>query len=221
MHRHSFAIALAVVLASIVTACTGAEGDTGGSAGGAPGPTRVESATPAAPTPPAIPEQPPATDGPVTSDCVEGWVTPKADSPRFRTPLRVIRRVTGETGLEVVDMRWFEGPESPPSDKGYLLNVGRWYVKAFARDDLAFQGRFLVEARTYGTGLVAVAPYDTDGFRSPDWTGFQFDAGDTQARAYAGLPGTWSGVPYDFVDGGAGLQVPGLPKEVVGCLSGT
>lgn len=152
---------------------------------------------------------------------MDGWVTPATDTTRYRTPLRVIRRVTGEGRLEVVDMRWFDGPESPPSDKGYLLNVGRWYVKAFAKDDQAFQGRFLVEQRTYGIGLVAVAPYDTNGFHSPDWTGFQFDAGDTQPRSYPGLPGTWSGVPYDFVDGGAGLQMPGLPSEVVGCLSGT
>jgi hypothetical protein len=215
MHRHGFSIALALVLLAL-SACTG-----DGAPDATTGPTPVETDTTASPTPPAIPEQPPATHGPVTSDCVKGWVTPKADSVRFRTPLRVIRRVTGETGLEVVDMRWFEGPESPPSDKGYLLNVGRWYVKAFAREDLAFQGRFLVEARTYGTGLVAVAPYDTAGFRSPDWTGFQFDAGDRQPRDYPGLPGTWSGVPYNFVDGGAGLRIPGLPDEVVGCLSGT
>jgi hypothetical protein len=220
MHRHSFSIALALVLALALSACTGAD-DGDATTGPRSGTTPAEIATPASPTPPAIPERPPVTRGPVASDCVEGWITPRADSARYRTPLRVIRRVTGEGGLEVVDMRWFDGPESPPSDKGYLLNVGRWYVKAFAREDQAFQGRFLVEARTYGLGLVAVAPYDTSGFRSPDWTGFQFDAGDTQAKAYPGLPGTWSGVPYDFVDGGAGLQFPGLPKAVVGCLSGT
>jgi hypothetical protein len=220
MHRHSFSIALAIVLALALSACTG-DDDGDGTTGPRSGTTPAETATHASPTPPAIPERPPATRGPVASDCVEGWVTPRAGSARYRTPLRVIRRVTGESGLEVVDMRWFDGPESPPSDKGYLLNVGRWYVKAFAGDDQAFQGRFLVEARTYGLGLVAVAPYDTSGFRSPDWTGFQFDAGDTQAKAYPGLPGTWSGVPYDFVEGGAGLQFPGLPNEVVGCLSGT
>jgi hypothetical protein len=118
-------------------------------------------------------------------------------------------------------MRFFEGPESPPSDKGYLLNVERWYVKAFAKDDPAFQGRFLVEERTYGIGLAAVAPYDTNGFRSPDWTGFQFDSGDTEPKAYPALPGTWAGIPYDFVKGGAGLKMPGLPDEVVGCLSAT
>jgi hypothetical protein len=130
--------------------------------------------------------------------------------------------MTGVRGpLEVVDLRFFEGPESPPSDKGYLLDIRRWYVKAFAKDEQSFQGRFLVESREFGTGLVAVAPYDTNGFRSPDWVGFQFDGGDPEARAYPGLPGTWAGVPYDFVSGGAGLQIPGLPDEVVGCLSAT
>jgi hypothetical protein len=118
-----------------------------------------------------------------------------------------------------VDLRFFEGPESPPSDKGYLLDIRRWYVKAFAKHDLSFQGRFLVESRTFGTGLVAVAPYDSNGFRSPDWVGFQFDSGDLEARVYPGLPGSWAGVPYDFVSGGEGLQIPGLPDEVVGCLS--
>ena len=224
MHRHTFSIALALVLVLALPACTSdGQGDatTGPTADPTTGPTAAEAVTTASPTPPAIPEQAPATRGPVDSDCVKGWTTPGADTARYRTPLRVIRRVTGEAGLEVVDLRWFEGPESPPSDKGYLLNVERWYVKAFARGDQAFQGRFLVEARTYGIGLVAVAPYDTNGFRSPDWTGFQFDSGDTQAKAYPRLPGTWAGVPYDFVDGGAGLQMPGLPSEVVGCLSGT
>jgi len=224
MHRHTFSIAIALVLVLALSACTGddaSDANTGATSGATSGPTNDETVTQPSPTPPAIPEQPPATRGPVATDCVQGWVTPGADSARYRTPLRVIRRVTGEAGLEVVDMRWFDGPESPPSDKGYLLNVGRWYVKAFAKDDLAFQGRFLVEARMYGLGLVAVAPYDTNGFRSPDWTGFQFDSGDTQPKAYPRLPGTWSGVSYDFVDGGAGLQIPGLPDEVVGCLSGT
>jgi len=69
--------------------------------------------------------------------------------------------------------------------------------------------------------VAAVAPYDTSGFRSPDWTGFQWDSADTEARAYPGLPGRWAGIPYDFVRGGAGLDIPGLPDEVRGCLGGT
>ncbi len=153
---------------------------------------------------------------------MNGWVTPDTDSGEFTSPLGVIRRATGVRGqLAVVDMRMFEGPESPPSDKGYLLTVRRWYVKLYARNDLAFQGRFLVEARTFGQGLAAVAPYDTDGFRSPDWIGFQFDSADPEPKLYEGLPGAWAGVPYDFVKGGAGLEIPGLPEEVTGCLSAT
>ena len=94
-------------------------------------------------------------------------------------------------------------------------------MKAFAKDDLSFQGRFLVESREFGTGLVAVAPYDTNGFRSPDWVGFQFDSGDPRRGRIRGCRACGPGVPYDFVAGGAGLQIPGLPDEVVGCLSAT
>ena len=226
MHQHRFSTTFSRAIASVcvalaLAACTGdAEPDAPPTT---PPVTPIEETGPtASPTPPALPEQPPATRGPVAADCVDGWVTPPNDSAQYEAPLRVIRRMTGVRGpLEVVDLRSFEGPESPPSDKGYLLDIQRWYVKAFAKDDLSFQGRFLVESREFGTGLVAVAPYDTNGFRSPDWLGFQFDSGDPEARAYPGLPGLWAGVPYDFVAGGAGLQIPGLPDEVVGCLSAT
>jgi hypothetical protein len=226
MHQHRFSTTFpgalaAVCVALALAACTGgAEPDA---------PSTTQPVTPisqtgptASPTPPALPNEPPATRGSAAADCVDGWVTPQRGSRGYLEPLRVIRRVTGVLGpLEVVDLRSFEGPESPPSDKGYLLDIQRWYVRAFAKDDLSFQGRFLVESREFGTGLVAVAPYDTNGFRSPDWVGFQFDSGDPEARAYPGLPGLWAGVPYDFVAGGAGLQIPGLPDEVVGCLSTT
>ena len=182
----------------------------------------IERPAPTSPTPPALPSEPPPTRGPVAADCVNGWTTPPEGSPRFLQPLGIIRRTTGVEGpLEVVDMRYFLGPESPPSDKGYLLEVRRWYVKLYARNDPAFQGRFLVEARRFGRGLVAVAPYDTSGFRSPDWVGFQYDSGDPQAHAYPGLPGLWSGIAYDFVRGGEGLTIPGLPDEVAGCLDAT
>jgi hypothetical protein len=123
--------------------------------------------------------------------------------------------------LVIVEMRRFTGPESPPSVQGYALVVERWYIKLYARDDIAFQGRFLVESRRFGRGLVAVAPYDTRGFRSPDWVGFQYDSSDTAGKRYPGLPGRWSGIAYDFVRGGAGLKIPGLPDEVSGCLAGT
>ncbi len=176
----------------------------------------------ASPTPPATPASPPPTSGVASAECVDGWTTPPAGTPRFTDPLGIIRRTTGVKGpLVVVDMRYFTGPESPPSDQGYLLVVERWYIKLYARDDIAFQGRFLVEARRFGRGLSAVAAYDSQGFGSPDWIGFQFDSADTARKTYPGLPGGWSGIPYDFVRGGEGLKIPGLPDEVRGCLEGT
>jgi len=163
-----------------------------------------------------------ATSGSAALDCVNGWTTPTKSDDLFTSPLGVIRRTTGIEGpLRVVDMRYFEGPESPPSDKGYLLVVERWYVKLFAERDFSFAGRFLVEARRFGQGVAAVAPYDSTGYGSPDWIGFQHDSADPERRTYEGLPGTWEGVPYDFVEGGAGIEIAGLPDDVVGCLSAT
>jgi hypothetical protein len=217
---------LAVVLGLLLVSCTDDEPDPSAastiSPTTAPPVTTVGEAVDVSPTPPALPEEPPETSGLIAADCVNGWRTPGAGTGSFTSPLGVIRRATGVRGeLVIVDMRMFEGPESPPSDKGYLENVQRWYVKLYAANDVAFQGRFLVEARTFGQGLAAVAPYDTNGFRSPDWIGFQFDSADEEARRYEGLPGEWAGVPYDFVNGGAGLEIPGLPDEVLGCLSAT
>jgi hypothetical protein len=184
-------------------------------------PTVVPSVTPSV-TPPSLPAEPPPTSGPATQTCVKGWVTPPRGSSRAGFPLDIIRRTTGVKGpLEVVEMRYFEGPESPPSEMGYLQDIGRWYVKLYARVDPAFQGRFLVESRRFGSGVSAVAAYDTSGWVSPDWIGFQYDSADTSMKAYPGLPGTWQGIPYDFVKGGGGIQIPGLPEEVVGCLDGT
>ena len=233
MRRFSF-IALLVALAIAVGVVVSTRG--GGSsdqASGTPSPSpSLPTVSPSASqptrspvasvTPPATPAVPPPTKGPVTASCVEGWQTPAAGTPAFTDPLGIIRRTTGVKGpLTVVDMRRFVGPESPPSEQGYLLAVERWYIKLYAVDDPAFQGRFLVESRRFGRGLSAVAPYDTRGFRSPDWIGFQFDSADIARKTYPGLPGAWSGIPYDFVKGGAGLKFPGLPAEVMGCLEGT
>jgi hypothetical protein len=224
MQRFSMTAA-AVALALVAAACTGGDGEDVATDAPTTAPpiTPVESPTATtSPTPPALPEEPPPTSGHADVGCVNGWVTPDADSPSFLQPLGIVRRTTGVEGpLEVVDMRYFVGPESPPSDKGYLLDIERWYIKLYAANDLSFQGRFLIEARRFGRGLVAVAPYDTSGFRSPDWIGFQYESADPERRAYPGLPGLWSGTPYDFVEGGEGLTIPGLPEDVAGCLAGT
>ena len=184
-----------------------------------PAPSAIEQPSP---TPPALPERPPARSGPSTSTCVDGWTTPARGTARATIPIRLIRRSVRIPGTpRIVDLRYFTGPESPPSEKGYLATVERWYVKLYSKADLTFQGRFLVESREFGSGLVAVAPYDTRAFRSPDWSGFQWNAADADKKAYPGLPGRWSGIRYDFVRGGAGLDLPGLPSSVVGCMEGT
>src|SRR5206468_1242833 len=95
--------------------------------------------------------------------------------------------------LRVVEMRTFVGPESPPSDKNYLSDIRRWYVKLFAKDDLTFQGRFLVEDRRFGRGLSAVAPYDTRGFVAPDWVGFQYQDEHPEALSSSSSVETSSG----------------------------
>jgi hypothetical protein len=124
--------------------------------------------------------------------------------------------------FKVVEMRYFVGVESPPEpDKPYLQDIERWYVKLYDPRDPTFRGRFLVERRPFGSSVVAVAPYDTRGFNSPDWHGLTYESSDTEPKAYPDLPGTWSGVTYDFVAGGNGINLPGLPAELAGCLNGT
>jgi hypothetical protein len=123
--------------------------------------------------------------------------------------------------LVVVEMRYFVGPESPPSVNYETRRVQRWYVKLYAAHDFSFQGRFLVEKRFFGSGVSAVAAYDTQGFNSPDWTGFKWNSEDLNRRAYPGLPGRWPGTSYDFVKGSQGVRVPGLPAQALGCLAGT
>jgi hypothetical protein len=176
------------------------------------------------------PPPPPATTSPTPSphaphasgQCVSGWTVPPAGSALRATPLRVIERATRRKGPFVVKaIRYFLGPESPPSDQGYLATVQRWYVKAVDRSDPSFRARFLVEKREFGSGLAAVAPFGTRGFASPDWVGFQLDTTDPAPSPYRGLPGKWSGTPYDFATGGDGLTFPGLPSQVAGCLRGT
>jgi hypothetical protein len=221
---------IATALASLVLAGCDRRGEDASSQGGftsvpsSSAPVASESFSPsAAPASPTRPSEPVLTRGAPSSSCIEGWRTPARDTPLFTDPLGIIRRTAPVDGeFVVVDMRMFVGPESPPSpDKGYLQDIRRWYIKLYVSSDPSYAGRFLVESRVFGRGVAAVAPYDSQGFSSPDWVGFQWDSTDTQPKAYPGYPGRWQGVPYDFARGGAGLEIPGLPDEVVGCLDGT
>ncbi len=222
LRRSIWSLCASALIVSMLSACDGTGPAAASSTSAAPAAPVSPGSPTTSPTPPATPVVPPATSGPTAPTCVNGWTTPDPGTARFTDPLGIVRRTTGVEGpLVVVDMRYFVGPESPNTDQGYLLEVERWYIKLYAQDDLAFQGRFLVEARRFGRGVSAVAPYDSKGFRSPDWVGFQYDSADLARRAYPGLPGRWAGHSYDFVRGGAGLKIPGLPDEVKGCLDGT
>jgi len=217
----------AVILAAVLGSCTRPPEDGAGN-GTAPSPTASPTETLPPPTvPPAG-----ATSGPPNQACVQGWDTPPQRSRLWNLPLRVIRRTMRfEGNLRVADMRFFVGPEAPPSDKLYIQDIRRWYVKGFVRSNPDIRGRWLVESRRFGSGVAAVAPYDSRGWKSPDWTGFEYETAGPYAEPseYPGLPGEWVGKPYDFVKGvegadetsGEGLENQGLPREVVGCLAGT
>ena len=163
-----------------------------------------------------------ATGAVASPSCVKGWRAPPPGSMRRLQAERILQRGLGtKSPIVFLTIRYFEGPESPPSKQVYLTVVRRWYAKGYLKDNPSFRARFLMEQRNYGSGVVAVAPFGTRGYRSPDWSGFQYDTWNTKSRSYAGLPGKWAGVRYDFVTGGAGLDLPGLPSDVTGCLSGT
>ena len=163
---------------------------------------------------------PPLAAGP-SSTCLHGWSTPGSTSPEIRQALTVIRATLRIPALKVDATRFFTGPESPNGgDKGYLQVIDRYYVKAHEVRDSSQGGRFLVERRQFGIGLVAAAPLDTSGYDGGDWTGFQSNPGSTP-QAVDGLPGRVAATTYDFVDGGEGLQFPGLPADVAGCMDGT
>jgi hypothetical protein len=218
-------LAIAVVLAMVAGGAVTAVVLTGGTGKPATAPSHSPSIRPSA-SPSASPKQkattPPPSSAPstsptivpgsITSDCINGYLVPLRNTSLRFEPLTVIRNTQGVDGLFVIaEMRYFKGPDDPhlsPQES----TVRRWYVKAYLQTDPSFRGRWLIEKRSVGEGVVAVAPYDTHGFHSADWVGFE---GEGSSQEYSGLPGTWAGVPYDYVNSG------NLPPEQVGCLSGT
>jgi hypothetical protein len=155
--------------------------------------------------------------------CSGGWKVPQQGTELATFPIELIREMSHHAGsFKIVELRYFVGVESPPNpDKPYLKDIERWYVKLYDPRDQSFRGRFLVERRLFGSGVVAIAPFDTDGFSSPDWLGLSYEVTTSRPRELPGLPGKWSGTTYDFVAGGNGINLPGLPAEEAGCLNGT
>lgn len=195
----------------VAVACTG-EGE-------AEPPRAQGSPIPAEASPSPVADE--GVEAPSEVACVNGWTEP-TDPEQRELPYHVIRRTLRVDGeFHTVEMRYFEGPESPPTDKGYAQVIDRWYVKAYLRADPSFRARWLIEERFFGSAVVAVAPFQTDGFESPDWLGFQYQGPDAERQSFEGIPGRWAGSSYDFVTGEGAFNFPGLPPEVAGCLEGT
>jgi hypothetical protein len=165
---------------------------------------------------------PPKPAGNAAPGCVNGWIVP-ARGTRLRVePLDIIGQEMGITGLfQSGEMRYFTSPELPWILAPRSPFVEWWYVNAQLVDDPAFRARWLVARRWEPPrkGIAAVAPFDTEGYQSPDWRGF---IGDRPPHAVEGLPGMWVGDDFDFTVGDDPyLEHPGLPDEVVHCLDGT
>ena len=162
---------------------------------------------------------PVAAFGTPSPGCVNGWISPAPTDPTYIEGLAILSDHMGVTGpWSVTEMRYFVGPEVP-----WILSnpnpVERWYIRAALVDDPTFRGRWLVEKRSEEVlGVSAVAPWDSTGYVSPDWTGF---FGEGPPQTYIGLPGQWSGIAYNFVTGEGDSGNPGLPAQVVDCLSAT
>ena len=173
--------------------------------------------------PPAT--QPPPSPTPVAAaspwpGCINGWTRPVEGDAKWVAGLSILTGYTGLTDpLIVDDMVYFVGPDPDNIISPRSENVKRWYIKAWLKSDTTYRGRWLIEKRTSTIlGVSAVAPYDTTGWQSPDWSGFE---GEGAPRAIEGLPGEWGGIQYDFVTGAGDSGYPGLPASQTECLADT
>jgi hypothetical protein len=109
----------------------------------------------------------------------------------------------------VEDMRYFIGPEDAEV-LGARGDVERWYVKASTDTEPRRRQRWLVRRATIGSGVDAVAPFDSSGYGPATWR--RPDASDESVAD-----------PFQRPCQGTqpGDKCMGLPREVLGCLSGT
>jgi hypothetical protein len=201
--------------------CGGLPGSPG--AIGQPSPGCTVTPEPTVTLPPAT--NPPPSPSPVAvatpwPGCINGWTRPVEGETRWVSGLEIL---TGYLGLAdpliVDDMVYFVGPDPDNILEPRYERVKRWYIKGWLKSDATYRGRWLIEKRTDTVlGVSAVAPYDTTGYESPDWSGF---VGDGVPRAIDGLPGEWGGIQYDFVTGEGDSGFPGLPVSQAECLAGT
>jgi hypothetical protein len=152
--------------------------------------------------------------------CINGYKGLPADDAKYIEGLEILTSYMGlPDPLIVEDNRYFVGPDPDWILEPRFEAVEHWYFKATLSTDPTYRGRWLVEKRSdTRLGVSAVAPYDTVGYQSPDWSGFE---GDGEPRVIAGLPGLWAGVQYDFVTGEGDGGNPGLAESQSDCMLGT
>jgi hypothetical protein len=140
--------------------------------------------------------------------CVQGWVRPRAGSKLRKAALDMLREQRGERFV-VIEMRYFVGPEDAEVI-GPQRQVERWYVKARSLADRSRQQRWLLRRAAVGSGIDAVAPFDSTGYGPGTWR--RPDAVDeSTADPFQH--------PCDIAR--AGARCMGLPRAVLGCLEGT
>jgi hypothetical protein len=146
--------------------------------------------------------------GSPSDTCVQGWVRPRAGSKLRKAALDMLREQRGERFV-VIEMRYFVGPEDAEVI-GPQREVERWYVKARSLADRSRHQRWLLRRAAVGSGIDAVAPFDSTGYGPGIWR--RPDAVDeSTADPFQH--------PCDVAR--AGARCMGLPRAVLGCLQGT
>jgi hypothetical protein len=146
--------------------------------------------------------------GSPSDTCVQGWVRPRPGSKLRKAALDMLREQRGERFV-VIEMRYFVGPEDAEVI-GPQRQVERWYVKARSLADRSRQQRWLLRRAAVGSGIDAVAPFDSTGYGPGIWR-----------RPDAVNESTADPFQHPCDTAHAGARCMGLPRAVLGCLQGT
>jgi hypothetical protein len=175
----------------------------------------AQAAASAASVSPRSASVPPAADsfaavspGKPSPTCVNGWSTPERGTALRGAPLDMMRVRPGERFI-IEEMRYFVGPEDADV-LGARGDVERWYVKASTEAEPRRRQRWLVRRAKIGSGIDAIAAFESTGYGPGIWR--RPDASDP----------SWAD-PFERPCQGTkpGDKCTGLPREVLGCLSGT
>jgi hypothetical protein len=157
---------------------------------------------------PGLQRPDPQQGGAPSETCIQGWQVPARGSRLRKAALDMIRSRRRERFV-VVDIRYFQGPEDaevvrPQGD------VERWYVKGYSVAPHGRSQRWLVRRAAVGRGIDAVAPFDSTGYGPGVWKRPNA-ADESLADPFQR--------PCDRAR--AGEKCTGLPRQVLGCLTGT